>query len=236
VTPFLIWFRAATTKHESELMPPTFVLVLLIATYVLTIWQARWGYFFVMVFALALPCLLETVKSRGAVWIAFFLSIFPIARDWDERLWPSEAELAIRVEQRNESVQLRDMALSLRSSEIRPFLAPWWVSPSIAYWSGQPGIAGSSHESLNGIEDSARFFISEDFQQAREILQKDKVAWVFAYDSDRVAQNSAAILNEALPANPLCRVLDRRPSQAPRFLNFSAQNPTCKLYRVSVER
>ena len=133
-------------------------------------------------------------------------------------------------------MQIRDLALSLRSADVHPFLAPWWVSPSIAYWSGQPGIAGSSHESLNGIEDSARFFISEDFQQAREILQKDKVAWVFAYDSDRVAQNSAAILNEALPANPLCRVLDRRPSQAPRFLNFSAQNPTCKLYRVSVER
>jgi hypothetical protein len=104
VTPFLLWFRAGTTRRE-RLMPPTFVLVLLIATYVLTIWQARWGYFFVMVFAFALPCLLEPVKPRGAVWIAFFLSIFPIVRDWDEKLWPSEAELALRLEQRNESVQ-----------------------------------------------------------------------------------------------------------------------------------
>ncbi len=232
VTPFLIWFRAATTKHESELMPPTFVLVLLIATYVLTIWQARWGYFFVMVFALALPCLLETVKSRGAVWIAFFLSIFPIARDWDERLWPGEAELAIRVEQRNESVQLRDMALSLRSSEIRPFLAPWWLSPSIAYWSGQPGIAGSSHESLDGIADSARFFLCDDWQKARQILENHQTAWVIGYNSERVAQNSAAILSQAAPAHPLCRVLDRTPGQVPPFLIFAAQNGTCKLYRT----
>jgi len=232
VTPFLIWFGAARTRHKSELTPPTFVLVLLIATYVLTIWQARWGYFFVLVFALALPRLLELIKSGRALWIAFFLSIFPIARDWDERLWPGEAELALRMEQRSEVVQLRDLALSLRSTEIRPLLAPWWLSPSIAYWSRQPGIAGSSHESLDGIADSARFFLCDDWQKARQILQNHRVDWVFAYDSERVAQNSAAILSQAAPAFPLCRMLDRTPGQVPPFLIFASQNGTCKLYRA----
>jgi hypothetical protein len=232
VTPFLVWVSLAKTTHKSELRPPTFVLVLLVTTYVLTIWQARWGYFFVMLFALALPRLLEPIKSSGAVWIAFFLSIFPILRDWDERIWPSEAELALRVEQRNESVQLRDMALSLRSSEVRPFVAPWWLSPSIAYWSGQPGIAGSSHESLDGIADSARFFLCDDWEKARQTLQNHKAEWVFAYDSERVAQNSASILSQAVPAFPVCRVLDRTPSQVPPSLIFAAQNATCKLYRT----
>jgi hypothetical protein len=124
----------------------------------------------------------------------------------------------------------------LRSPDVHPFLAPWWLSPSIAYWSEQPGVAGSSHESLDGIDDTARFFISEDSQGAREILEKHRVAWVFAYDSERVAQNSAAILKDAVPPNPLCRVLDRTPGQAPRFLVFCAQNPACKLYRVALER
>ena len=210
--------------------------MLLVATYGLTIWQARWGYFFVLIFAVALPALLEPIKSGVAVWIAFVLSIFPILRDWDQKLWPNEEQFAGRVEKRIESVQIRDLALSLRSSEVHPFLAPWWFSPSIAYWSGQPGVAGSSHESLNGIEDSARFFISEHLQEAHEILQKHRVAWVFAYDWQRVAQNSAAILNERLPPNPLCRVLDQTPSQAPPFLIFSAQTSACKLYRVAVER
>jgi hypothetical protein len=232
VTPFLVWFSVAKTRHNSELTPPTFVLVLLVATYVLTIWQARWGYFFVLVFALALPRLLEPIKSPGAVWIAFFLSIFSILRDWDERLWPNEAELALRVEQRNELVQSRDLALSLRSSEIRPFLAPWWLSPSIAYWSGQPGIAGSSHESLDGIADSARFFLCDDWQKARQILENHQTAWVIAYNSERVAQNSAAILSQAAPTHPLCRVLDRTPGQMPPFLIFASQNGTCKLYRT----
>ena len=244
VAPLLIWMNIRTRRDgahpfdfaQGRLGRALPVYVLLFATYLLTIWQARWAYFFVLIFAVALPDLLAPAKSRAAVWIAFVLSIFPILRDWDERLWPNETQLAARVERRNESAQLRELALNLQSRDVHPFLAPWWLSPSIAYWSGQPGVAGSSHESLNGIADSARFFLSEDLQQAREILQKHRVAWVCAYDSDRVAQNSAAILNQALPLHPLCRVLDRTPGQAPHFLIFSAQTATFKLYRTAVER
>jgi hypothetical protein len=235
IAPFLILMSMIRNSKRSEQATPWFILVLLVATYGLTIWQARWGYFFVLIFALALPALLEPIKLR-AVWIAFVLSIFPILRDWDERLWPNETELARRVEQRNESAQIREVALNLQSSETRPFLAPWWLSPSIAYWSGQPGVAGSSHESLSGIEDSARFFLSDDLQKAREILKKRDAVWVFAYDSERVTQNSAAILNRGLPPHSLCRVLYRTPGQAPPFLIFSVQNTACKLYRVAIAR
>ena len=91
-------------------------------------------------------------------------------------------------------------------------------------------------QDLIGIEESARFFLSEDLEQAYDILDKHRVAWVFAYDSDRVAQNSTPILNEPVPWQPLGRILDLTPSQAPPFLVLSAQNPTCKLYRVALER
>ena len=212
------------------------IYVLLVATYFLTVWQARWGYFFVLIFALALPALLAPIRSSAAVWIAFVLSLFPILRDWDEGLWPNEEQLGRRIEKRIESAQVRDVALTLQSNEVHPFLAPWWLSPSIAYWSGQPGVTGSSHESLKGIDESARFFLSENLQEEREILEKRHVAWVFAYDSDRVAQNSGAILNEPVPLQPLCRLLDRTPSQAPQFLILFAQTAAFKLYRVNVER
>ena len=231
VAPFLIWFGV----RKRTLLPPT-ILVLLVATYGLTIWQARWAYFFISVFAIALPGLLEPIKSHTAVWIAFVMSIFPILRDWDTRLWPDEAEYVRRTEQRNESVQLRDLAVNLQSSENRPFLAPWWLSPSIAYWSGQPGVAGSSHESLSGIIDSARFFLAEDWRRAREIMENRNVTWVITYDSEPVAQNSSAILKRAVPPRPLCYVLDRTPAQVPRFLVFSAQNGIGKLYRTAFER
>jgi hypothetical protein len=238
VTPLLIWFgfRRIKSKGMGKSESPSLaVVVLLIATYFLTIWQARWAYFFMLIFALALPSFFEPIKARAAVWIAFGLSVFPILRDWDVRLWPNEAESARRIEQRNESVQLRDLAIDLQSSELRPFLAPWWLSPSIAYWSGQPAVAGSSHESLSGIQDSARFFLADDWRKAREILENRKVSWVIAYDFERVAQNSSVILGLAVPRRALCSVLDRTPARVPRFLIFSAQNGIGKLYRVAIE-
>jgi hypothetical protein len=130
---------------------------------------------------------------------------------------------------------LHDLALSLQSSERRPFLAQWWLSPEIAYWSSQSGVAGSSHESLPGVEESARFFVSQDWQTARKILEDHKVAWVIVYDSERAAQNSSAILGLAVPQHAVCFVLDRTPTQVPRFLVFSAQNGAGKLYRT-IER
>jgi hypothetical protein len=232
VTPFLIWISTIKSRRESERTTPLFLLVLLVATYALTVWQARWGYFFMLIFALALPRLLEPIKSHAAVWIAFFLSMLPILRDWDEKLWPNETQLADRMAQRNESAQLRDMALGLRSPEDHPFLASWWLSPEIAYWSGQRGVAGSSHESLPGIEDSARFFVSQDWGTARKLLESHKVAWVIAYDSERAAQNSAEILGIAVPEQSICFVLDKTATRAPSFLVLSAQNGVAKLYRV----
>src|SRR5260370_28874067 len=87
-----IWMSVRTRKDDAqELYAPAVVCVLLIETYFLTIWQARWGYFFVLIFALALPALLAPIKSGGAVWIAFVLSMFPIFRYWDDRLWPNAA-------------------------------------------------------------------------------------------------------------------------------------------------
>jgi hypothetical protein len=225
--PVLIWFAF---RRKSPL--PLFVSVLLVLSYLLTIWQARWAYFFMSIFALALPSLLEPFRLRILVWSIFTVSLFPILRDWDARLWPNEAEYVHRIEQRNEALQLRELSLDLRSSERRPFLAQWWLSPEIAYWSGQPGVAGSSHESLPGIADSARFFASQDWGPARRILEDRKVAWVIAYDCDRSAQNSAEILGIAMPQQPVCFVLDRTPTRAPPFLVLSAQNGIAKLYRV----
>lgn len=225
--PFLIWFGF---RRKSS--PPIFIIVLFIASYLLTIWQARWAYFFLSVLAVALPSLLKPLKLRAIVWIAFTVSIFPILRDWDERIWPGETELARQIEHRHEEVALHELAITLMSSETRPFLAPWWLSPAIAYWSGQPGIAGSSHESLPGIADSARFFLATDPEKAREILESHRVRWVVTYDADRVVLNSVAVLGLPVPERPFCQILDRTPAQAPRFLTLTEQNGVNKLFQV----
>jgi hypothetical protein len=209
------------------------LMMLLVSCYVLTLWQARWAYFFVTLFALTLPLLLEPFKSRVVVWTSVIVSFFPIMQDWDARLWPNESELTRRTQTRFEATDWRALADQIHSSQREPFLAPWWLSPAIAYWSGQPGVSGSSHESLPGIVDSARFCLTSDAQAARDILQRHHVAWVFVYDSDRVLSNSVAILKAPIPPGPLARVLDRTPSRAPKKLQLAAQNGSGKLYSIN---
>jgi hypothetical protein len=221
--PALLWIAVRRTRTL-----PLFLATLLLTTFALTFWQARWAYFFVMLFALALPACLGVIRNRIAGWLLIVISLFPVLKDWDERLWPNEFQTALIAERRFEAVAWRQAARQIDG----PFLAPWWWSPAVAYWSGQPGVAGSSHEALAGIEQSARFFLAPDSETARGILLKNKVAWVLAYDADRTTANSAVVLGIRAPENPLGRVLDRTPSQAPGFLQLAAQNPACKLFRV----
>ena len=208
-------------------------VTLLIACYLLTLWQARWAYFFGLIFAIALPILFESFKYRAFVWIVFAVSLFPILQDWDARVWPNESELARRSEARLEGMEWRDLAKRIRSNKTEAFLAPWWLSPAIAYWSEQPGLAGSSHESLPGIAESVRFCLTSNAYEAQDILRRRCITWIFVYDSDRVLENSAAILNAPIPNNALGRILDRNPSRAPNFVHLKFQNGFGKLYSIN---
>jgi hypothetical protein len=230
VAPVLIFLAL-----KRRTIPPSFALLLGL-TLLLTIWQARWGYFFGLVFALTIPAQLEIVRRSWLGWLMVTIALLPLLQDWDEQLWPNDQVLARRAQDRIEAVEWRAAATSLASDNCEPLLAPWWLSPAAAYWSGQPAIAGSSHESLAGIVESARFFLATQPNDAREILRQRGVKWVLAYDADRVAQNSAQILGLSPPEKPLCVTLDRSPSRAPEFLVLAAQNRSCKVYRVSDER
>jgi hypothetical protein len=229
--PALLWI--AFRKRNAI---PVFLMALLVATFALTIWQARWAYFFVAIFALALPALLGVITNRALAWVAIGISLLPILQDWDETLWPNESQNALRLERRREAMGWRSAAVSLASDNETPFLAPWWLSPAVAYWSGQPGIAGSSHEALDGIARSARFFLGTEPETTREILRSSKVAWVLVYDADRTIVNSSALLGVPPPPNPLARILDRTPSQAPSFLRLVSQNGACKVFRFELSR
>ena len=227
--PALLWIAVAKVRAI-----PIFLAAVLIASFGLTIWQARWAYFFVMIFALALPALLAVIRNQIAGWVLIAISLFPILVDWDERLWPNESQRALVLERRAEAVLWRQTAVQLAAPTEAPFLAPWWWSPAVAYWSGQPGVAGSSHEALDGIAESARFFLASDPGTAQGILEETKAAWVLAYDADRTVANSAALLGLPPPKNPLGRVLDRTPAQAPGFLQLVSRNSAGKLFRVRI--
>jgi hypothetical protein len=229
-----------------------FWLALVALTAGLSVWELRWGYFFGVFFAMSLPWQLSGLeqflsrlfKRENLSWLAlalFAVSLWPVASEWSGWLFPSRAERARRDEVRSDNVDLFNLAQRLHVPRLIPVLAPWWQSPAIAYWSGQPCVAGSSHESLPGTVDTARFFLCEDPAAAEAILVRRKVACVVAYEPDRVIETSSIILEgKARPGTGFGGALElgdeaekamgvllfRRPHSAPPYLKLVDANTT----------
>jgi len=178
----------------------------------LTFMHLRWGYFFVIALAVSLPWLLPLARWKTAGWGIFILSLWPVAAYWESALYPDDATFRARAESVVDAVALRDAAIQINGLPARGVLAPWWFSPAIVWWSGQPCVAGSSHQSLPGIADAADFFLSEG--NGWEILKKRKVGYIFAYEPERVVSNAAQTLGRAAPSNPLARRLYEHPHSA----------------------
>jgi len=123
--------------------------------------------------------------ARGSLDRVCFVDLSDFARLGQPALEPNDEQLLSRVEKRIESAQIRELcaqfAIARGCSVSRTVVAFAFRSCT---GPASPEVAGSSHESLNGIEDSERdFFLSEDLQQARGFSRNNaEMAWVFAYD------------------------------------------------------
>ncbi|MEI6351050.1 MAG: hypothetical protein WCP06_08085 [Verrucomicrobiota bacterium] len=210
-----------------------FWLCLLSLTAGLSLWQARWGYFLALVFALALPTMLQAFPKRWVALVVFALALYPIAREGRQRIAPDENEAGLRMERRQDALALFDVAQQLRGAHRLPVLAPWWQSPALAYWSGQPCVAGSSHESLSGTVASARFFLSTDPTAAADVLIQRKVACVVAYDPTRVLTTSNTILHPSAPLKDpegTMAYLLYTHREVPPFLKFAYSNAAFRVF------
>jgi hypothetical protein len=169
-------------------------LIVLMTLAGLALWQVRWSPYFTLGFVLCLPLILSVSRSSFVTGLVFLASLWPVFAEWERRVFPDAHTAEQRYLERSERINARLAAERMRSNACRPFLAVWWHSPALAYWSGQPAVAGSGHEGISGIVDSARFFLATDPAEAREILTRRKVGVVVASDSARAAENSAAIM------------------------------------------
>lgn len=228
VVPVLLVMRFIKEKNRVCLA----LAILVVLTAGLTLWYARWGYFLAFTFAFSLPWALASIPSKPAVWAIFLISLWPLASEWDRQLFPDAARQTALAENREDAALLRETALALISPEQTIVLAPWWLSPALAYWSGQPCVAGSSHQSLPGIADTARFYLTTDPQTARAILHKRNVQYVVAYEPSRVVLNSAQILGLAPPREPLAKLLYENPYASPDWLRLAYENKYFKVFEV----
>ncbi|HET9523585.1 MAG TPA: hypothetical protein VFO90_05095 [Terrimicrobiaceae bacterium] len=223
--PLLLW---RSWKHGDRACAALAVLLLLLTG--LSLWHVRWGYFLAIGFALTLPSALTVIPSKPVAWLVFAISLGPMAAEWDRQLYPDEEGRVARAENREDAFLLRETAQALLSPHRTIVLAPWWLSPAIAYWSGQRCVSGSSHQSLPGTVDTARFYLSKTSEEAREILRKRSVKYVIAYEPSRVISNSAQVLGRLPPERPLGETLYHDPLGAPPFLRLVYENKFFKVF------
>ena len=210
------------------------VLLLLVVVTALTGWQARWNPWQAAIFCLALPWILAPLRKTWLVWAVFLVSLWPVARAWDARLFPAPAEQARRQEKVIEAALLEQVGAFLQSQPGGGVLAPWWISPALARAAGQPMIGGTSHQSLPGSADTARFFLSDDDDIALALLHLRKVRYVVADDPERITTTSSQLLGVPAPEDPLIVRLARG-RDIPIFLEPVFANQFFRVYKVRDE-
>ncbi len=185
------------------------LLCLVVATFALTWWQMRWGYFLALALAISLPAQIEALARRR--WIAgvvLLVGLWPMAREWDAALFSDDPDLEReQLVRRLEMQTVRQLAELQGARKAGPFVAPWWLSPAVSYWSRLPGVAGSSHESLPGILDTARVWLAADAGAALPILRERRVTWILADTPERLIPTSATLLGVTAPEHCLAHDL-----------------------------
>jgi len=222
-----ILLAGALIRRDRALLvwvPPLLVLLALALT------SARWGYFLAAVSALALPGALGLLRPDWLARSLALVSLWPVAAAWEGQIFPEGEPLARRIETRRENLLLRSVADDLSRREPGVILAPWWISPALAYWTGFPCVAGSSHQSLPGTADSARFFLGLD--DPRAILARRGVRYVVADDAARLTSTSLAILQLESPSAPPSFTARLSRGHPPDYLMPLISNPFFPTYGV----
>jgi hypothetical protein len=210
------------------------VLILLAVVTALTGWQARWNPWQAAVFCLALPWILAPLRKQWIIWMVFLASLWPVAWVWDARLFPASADQAKQQEKIIEAALLERVGEFLKTQPHGGVLAPWWISPALARASGQPMVGGTSHQSLPGSADTARFFMADDDEVALAQLRIRDVRYVVTDDPERIIATSAQLLGVPAPQNPFIVRLARG-CGIPHFLEPVFANEFFRVYKVHDE-
>jgi hypothetical protein len=204
---------------------------LIVVLTALCFWHARWGYFLALVFAMSLPWALAALRWKWLAAAVLAVSLWPVAAEWERILYPNDEVFRARAENVADAVSLREATGAIGENGGGAVLAPWWFSPAIVWWSGKPCVGGTSHQSLPGIVDSCGFYLATEDAEAREILRRRGVEWVFAYEPERAIGNSEQVLGRKSESGTMAERLYKK--QPVEGLALVFENRFFKVYRVA---
>lgn len=157
---------------------------------ILSFWHVRWTGYAAVFYCLSIPVILGAMRGRIWKWVLFLILIFPCMRFLSQESMREPDEESLVVQQSH----LRYLTQIIPAHQGLVIMAPWWWSPHILYWTGNPIVASSSHQSIEGVVDSAKFYSALQPEESLAILKKRGVNLVVGYDAPRLLANSLQIL------------------------------------------
>jgi len=174
--PFLAW-RLWPRAHGNK--TDAFVILLTFLLSVLTMWQSRWVYYASLGELLLVVRYYQAAPRRWTRLTVLFIFLIGLI-DADVRQISGHAGAPAN----QPSLQLAEIAASIDGSG--GILAPWWLSPGLLYFSGDPIVSGSSHCGISGIVASAKFYTATSWAGAERILRERRVRWVVVWDDQTI--------------------------------------------------
>jgi hypothetical protein len=171
--PFVAW---GLLRRQGERKTDLFLILLTALLCLLTMNQRRWIYYANLgeLFLIVRFCQDAPLRWTRLVVAAIFLTGLGTANF-------TLVEAVIKgVPVNQPSAELAQLSRSI--DEPGGIMAPWWLSPGLLYFSGQPIVSGSSHCGISGIVDSATFYTATSWVEAEQILKKRQVRWVMVFD------------------------------------------------------
>ena len=173
VLPFVAW---GLMRRVGERRTDLFLILLTAVLGVLAAYQRRWIYYANLgeLFLLVRFCQDGPVRWSRAVVAGIFAMGLAVANR-------AYIEVVMQQNPANQpSIELARISRSI--DEPGGIMAPWWLSPGLLYFSGQPIVSGSSHCGISGIVDSAAFYSASSWPEAEALLLKRQVRWVAVWD------------------------------------------------------
>ncbi len=178
LVPFIGWFL---WTHPNFNRTDRLLVILYLALTALCLWQGRWIYYANLAELFLVVRFFQLAPGRwpqGVVLGVFLLGLFNV--DY------FETEVRAKLPANQPSLALLEVGRALDVPG--GVLAPWWLSPGLLYFSGQPIVAGSSHCGISGIVAAAEFYNATDWTVAERILQARRVRWIVVWNDPALNQ------------------------------------------------
>ncbi len=173
--PFLAW---AVWPRDKAPLTDAFLVLATFSLLAFTAAQNRWSYYAALALLFILVRFVQAAPREPTRLSVLVLLAVALIYTNHERL-----VLAAGAPRNLPSLELAQVSTAIDAPG--GILAPWWLSPGLLYFSGQPIVAGSSHCGMSGIVDSARFFTATSWPEAEAILKQRQVRWIVAWDDRR---------------------------------------------------